>query len=125
MKDLVNELKRRRVFQVSIAYIVVGWALIEAVATLFPMFEAPAWMPRVFTIVIVLGFPVAVILAWAVQVTPDGLVVEGNESTATAEQGKIRFVSSSDGVRIAYSLSGSGPPIVKVAHWLTNIELDW
>ncbi len=122
MKSLFSELKRRRVFRVSVVYVVVGWALIEAAATLFPMFESPAWMPQVFTIVIVLGFPVAVVLAWAVQLTPDGIVIEGRQS---AEQGKIRFVSSRDGVRIAYALSGSGPPIVKAAHWLTNLELDW
>ncbi len=122
MKNFFSELKRRRVIRVSIVYIVVGWALIEAAATLFPMFEAPAWMPQAFTIVIVLGFPVAVVLAWAVQLTPDGFTIEGKRS---AEQGKIRFVSSRDGVRIAYALSGSGPPIVKVAHWLTNLELDW
>ena len=90
MKNFFSELKRRRVIRVSIVYIVVGWALIEAAATLFPMFEAPAWMPQAFTIVIVLGFPVAVVLAWAVQLTPDGFTIEGKQS---AEQGKIRFVS--------------------------------
>lgn len=125
MKNIFSELRRRRVIQVAVAYIVIGWALIEAAATLFPMFGAPAWMPQAFAIVIVLGFPVAVILAWAIQITPDGVVLEGNDGRTLPEQGKIQFATSRDGVRIAYALSGHGAPIVKAAHWLTNLELDW
>jgi pimeloyl-ACP methyl ester carboxylesterase len=125
MKKFFSELKRRRVIRMSIAYIIVGWALIEAGATLFPMFEAPAWMPRAFTIIVFLGFPIAIILAWAIQITPEGIVVEGHDKAVVPEQGKIQFVSSGDGTRIAYALSGAGPPIVKTAHWLTNLELDW
>lgn len=82
-------------------------------------------MPRVFTIIVILGFPIAVVLAWAIQITPDGIVVEGHQKPAVPEQGKVQFATSDDGVRIAYALSGDGPPIVKAAHWLTNLELDW
>jgi pimeloyl-ACP methyl ester carboxylesterase len=123
MKKFFSELRRRRVIQVSLAYIIIGWALIEAAATLFPMFEAPEWMPRAFTMIVALGFPIAVILAWAVQVTPHGIVVEARDGAA--EQGKIHFVTSFDGAQIAYALCGNGPPIVKAAHWLTDLELDW
>lgn len=125
MKKFFKELKRRRVIQISLAYVVIGWALIEAGATLFPMFDAPTWIPRVFTIAVVLGLPVAMLLAWAIQLTPEGIVVERRHATTLPEQGKIQFATSGDGTRIAYALSGSGPPIVKAAHWLTNLELDW
>ena len=80
-------------------------------ATLFPMFEAPAWMPQAFAIVIVLGFPVAVILAWAIQITPDGIVLEGNDRRTLPEQGKVKFATSRDGVRIAYDLAVGRYPI--------------
>lgn len=121
--QLIQELKRRRVFKIAIAYILVGWALIEAAATLFPMFESPAWMPQAFTIIVFLGFPIAILLSWAVQVTDKGLVID--RSTIEPEEGKIRFVTAPDGVRLAYVLSGTGPPLVKTAHWLTHLEEDW
>ena len=50
--------------------------------------------------------------------------VERSEPTRF-EQGKIRFATSKDGVRFAYALTGSGPPLVKAAHWLTSLDLDW
>jgi len=125
---LFEKLRQRRVFQVAVAYVVIGWAMIEAASTLLPMFGAPEWAPRAFTIVVFLGFPLAVALAWILQVTPEGIVVDRSDVTPSlprADRGQLRFVSAPDGTRIAYALSGDGPTVVKTAHWLTHLEQDW
>src|SRR5947208_16930929 len=67
------ELKRRNVYKVAIAYAIVAWLLIQAASILFPTFEAPAWVMKVFVTAIILGFPVALIFAWAFEITPEGI----------------------------------------------------
>jgi TolB-like protein/Tfp pilus assembly protein PilF len=67
------ELKRRNVYKVAVAYGVVAWLLIQAASILFPTFEAPAWVMKVFVAVIVLGFPVALVFSWAFEITPEGI----------------------------------------------------
>jgi len=68
-----TELKRRNVYKVAIAYGVVAWLLLQAASILFPTFEAPPWTMKVFVAVAALGFPVALIIAWAFELTPEGL----------------------------------------------------
>lgn len=68
-----NELKRRKVYRVAAAYAIVSWLLVQAASILFPTFEAPAWVMKVFVTAVVLGFPVALILAWAFELTPAGI----------------------------------------------------
>ena len=67
------ELKRRNVYKVAVAYAIVAWLLIQAASILFPTFEAPSWVMKVFVAAVVLGFPIAVILAWAFELTPEGI----------------------------------------------------
>lgn len=73
MKDLVSEIKRRNVARVAIAYAIAGWVLMQVAATVMPIFEAPEWTLKVVTFLIVLGFPIALILAWAFELTPEGI----------------------------------------------------
>lgn len=61
----------------------------------------------------------------APKVAPENVVMEGESESPPFKQGKIRFVTARDGVRFAYALTGEGPPLVKAAHWLTNLDLDW
>jgi TolB-like protein/Tfp pilus assembly protein PilF len=72
-RNFFAELKRRNVYKVAVAYAIVSWLLIQAASILFPTFEAPPWVMKVFVVVIVLGFPVALILAWAFELTPEGI----------------------------------------------------
>ena len=72
-RNFFAELKRRNVYKVAVAYAVVGWLLLQAASILFPTFEAPSWVMKVFVSVIILGFPVALILAWAFELTPEGI----------------------------------------------------
>jgi TolB-like protein/Flp pilus assembly protein TadD len=74
--DLGNffaELKRRNVYKVAIAYGVVAWLLIQVATQVFPFFEIPNWVVRFVVLVIIIGFPVALIIAWAFELTPEGL----------------------------------------------------
>ena len=68
------ELKRRNVYKVAAAYAVVGWLLIQAASIIFPTYEVPAWTMKVLIAAIAIGFPIATVLAWAFELTPEGLV---------------------------------------------------
>jgi hypothetical protein len=72
-KNIFTELKRRNVYKVAVAYGVVAWLLLQAASILFPTFEAPPWTMKVFVGLTVLGFPIALIIAWAFELTPEGL----------------------------------------------------
>ena len=67
------ELKRRNVYKVAIAYIVGGWALSQGIAQVFPVFDVPNWAIRVLVVLIVAGLPVALVLAWMFELTPQGI----------------------------------------------------
>ena len=71
--NFFSELKRRNVYKVAIAYIVAGWALSQGIAQVFPVFDVPNWAIRLIVILIIVGFPVAVVLAWAFEITPEGI----------------------------------------------------
>ncbi len=75
--SLFDELKRRKVFRVGVAYLVVGWLLIQVASTVAPQLSLPEWAPRLITFVIMLGFPIALVLAWIFDVTPEGIKVDG------------------------------------------------
>ena len=72
-RNFFAELKRRNVYKAAIAYAVVAWLLLQAASILFPTFEAPPWVMKVFVAVIALGFLVALVFAWAFEFTPEGL----------------------------------------------------
>src|SRR5438876_1162665 len=74
--NFFTELKRRNVYKVAIAYAVVSWLLIQAASIFFPAFDAPAWVMKIFIIVIIFGFPVALIFSWAFEITPEGIKLE-------------------------------------------------
>jgi TolB-like protein/regulator of sirC expression with transglutaminase-like and TPR domain len=71
--DFFAELKRRNVYKVAIAYIIGGWALSQGIAQVFPVFDVPNWAIRMIVMLIILGFPVAVVFAWLFEITPEGI----------------------------------------------------
>ena len=71
--SIVRELKRRNVFRVAAAYAVVAWLIIEIAATTFPMLRLPEWTATFVTVLLLIGFPVALIFAWAFEITPEGI----------------------------------------------------
>jgi TolB-like protein/Tfp pilus assembly protein PilF len=76
-----SELKRRNVYKVAVAYAVVAWLLIQAASIFLPAFDAPPWVMKVFIIIIVLGFPIALVLSWAFEITPEGIKLESQVAT--------------------------------------------
>src|ERR1700731_2099021 len=72
-KKFFGELKRRNVYKVVVAYGVVAWLLIQAATQVFPFFEIPNWAIRLVVLLLIIGFPVALILAWAFELTPEGI----------------------------------------------------
>jgi TolB-like protein/Flp pilus assembly protein TadD len=76
MASVWGELKRRNVVRVAIAYAIVAWLLIEVSVTTFPILNLPDWAATLVTVLLLLGFPVALIFAWAFELTPDGLKKE-------------------------------------------------
>ena len=71
--NFFSELKRRNVYKVAVAYAVIAWLLIQAASILFPTFEAPAWVMKVFVVIVAAGFVVALVIAWAFEMTPQGM----------------------------------------------------
>ena len=82
--NFFSELKRRNVYKVAAAYAVVAWLLIQGASIVLPTFEAPPWTMKVLLVALAIGFPIAVVLAWAFEITPEGIKleseVESNES---------------------------------------------
>ncbi len=78
MPSLFTELRRRNVFKVGAAYAIVAWLLIEVSSVLLPTFNAPEWIMQVFTLFVILGFPVALLLAWAYEITPEGIKADSD-----------------------------------------------
>ena len=83
-KIFFGELKRRNVYKVAVSYAVVGWLLIQVATQVFPFLEISPWAIRLVIFAIALGFPVAVIIAWAFELTPEG--VKRTEVADAAQQ---------------------------------------
>src|SRR6266702_7434246 len=67
------ELKRRNVYKVAVAYAVVGWLIAQIATQIFPFLEIPNWIVRLIIVLIAIGFPIALVIAWAFEATPEGI----------------------------------------------------
>jgi TolB-like protein/Tfp pilus assembly protein PilF len=93
--SLFAELKRRNVFRVGVAYAIVAWLLVEVASVVLPTFGAPEWVMKVVTFLVILGLPLALVLAWAFELTPEGIkretVVDPAESITSKTGRKFDF----------------------------------
>lgn len=87
MNAFFSELKRRNVYKVAVAYAVVAWLLIQIATQTFPFFDVPNWAVRLVILVVVIGFPIALIIAWAFELTPEGLKRTESEETPQKKSG--------------------------------------
>ena len=105
-RNFFSELKRRNVYKVAVAYAVVSWLIIQVATQLFPFFEIPNWAVRLVVLILILGFPVALILAWAFEITPEGIKraddVSPNESITRKTGRKLA------GITIAVAVVAAG-----------------
>ena len=95
MKNFFTELKRRNVFRVGIAYVVVSWVALQFVDVVQDPLNLPMWLPQVVIIMLAVGFPIALIISWAFELTPEGLV-------KTAYADKAKSITKQTGQRINY-----------------------
>ena len=72
-RNFFSELKRRNVYKVAVAYAIVGWLLVQIATQVFPFLEIPNWVVRLVTAIVAIGFPIALVIAWAFELTPEGL----------------------------------------------------
>ena len=96
MNDLFDELKRRNVFKVATAYVVVSWLTIQVISSITDPLSLPAWFPAVVIVLLAVGFPIALLFAWAFELTPDGVKktadVDEDASITHRTSRKIDFI---------------------------------
>jgi TolB-like protein/Flp pilus assembly protein TadD len=73
LPDMLRELKRRHVFRVALGYAAASWMVLEVSAAVFPLLDIPEWTLRLLAVLLLLGFPMALVLAWAYDITPTGV----------------------------------------------------
>ncbi|MBE9539447.1 MAG: hypothetical protein IMF06_10220 [Proteobacteria bacterium] len=83
------EMRRRHVLRIAGIYFAVGWLLIEIMVSVLPEFDAPTWIAKTFIFVIVLMFPIALILAWAFEITPDGIKLASELDKLSSDPDKL------------------------------------
>jgi len=71
--NFFSELKRRNVYKVAVAYAIVGWVIAQIATQIFPFLEIPNWVVRLIIVLIAIGFPIALVIAWAFEATPEGI----------------------------------------------------
>ena len=87
--NFFSELKRRNVYKVAVAYAIVGWLLVQVATQVFPFLEIPNWVVRLVIVLVAVGFPIALAIAWAFELTPEGLKrTEDVDLAAAAKQPK-------------------------------------
>ena len=74
--SLLAELRKRRILQVGLAYLALAWLLVQVAVAVFPAFDMPRWTLRLVILLLALGLPVALLMAWALVRTPDGIKVD-------------------------------------------------
>jgi len=99
-QSLLEELRRRHVYRVAAAYAVVGWLLIQVVTQIFPVFHLPDWTEQAVVLAILIGFPIALVLAWAFDATPHGIVATDAKADDGAANAPLRRRSRRAGVAV-------------------------
>lgn len=110
MNALLVELRRRNVFRVAAAYLVVGWILIQLVSLIAEPLSLPGWTDTLVIVLLAIAFPVALILAWAFEVTPEGVKL-----TAAVPDGES--ISMRTGRRLDYVIAGAIAVLIGVIIW--------
>ena len=105
-RNFFAELKRRNVYKVAVAYVVAAWLLIQVATQVFPFFEVPNWAVRLVVLLLILGFPIALILSWAFEITPEGIKRE--EDVAPNESITPRTGRKLIGITIALAVMATG-----------------
>ena len=108
LREFVLELRRRKVIRAVVAYVVVGAGIAEGATIFLPALGAPDWVPNMIAVIVVLGFPVAMVLAWAFDVIPD----PGADDQAAGGEPRKSDVSASSRHLSATQMEGDRKSVV-------------
>jgi serine/threonine-protein kinase len=110
LKKFFAELRRRNVYRVAAAYGVVSWLLVQIATQVFPFFDIPIWATRLVIVVLMLGFPVALIIAWIYELTPQGL-------QRTDEVAPAKSIAHSTGRKMDFVIIGVLLTVIGIMAW--------
>src|SRR5690348_15809659 len=111
-KGFFGELKRRNVYKVAVAYAIVGWLIAQIATQIFPFLEIPTWVVRLIIVLIAIGFPIALVIAWAFEATPEGIKrTEVADAKHEQSNGKTWIYVAVIGDRKSTRLNSSHPSI--------------
>jgi adenylate cyclase len=110
LQNFFAELQRRNVYRVAVAYGVVGWLLVQIATQVFPFFDIPNWTTRMVIVLLLLGFPVALVVAWIYELTPEGL-------QRTDEVAPAKSIRRSTGRKIDFVIIGVLLAVIAVMTW--------
>jgi TolB-like protein/Tfp pilus assembly protein PilF len=99
-----SELKRRNVYKVAVAYAIVGWLLVQIATQVFPFLEIPNWIVRLVIVLVAIGFPVALIIAWAFELTPEGIKRTEDVDPAQASKNRAWIYVAAIGAALSIGL---------------------
>jgi TolB-like protein len=125
-RSFFAELRRRHVYRVAIAYAVVAWLLIQVATQVFPFFEIPNWVVRLVVLLTVLGFPVALVIAWAFELTPEGIkrAADVGSTESIAHWSTRKFAA----LIISVAILAAGVPLFQLSRskptWLPWTDVD-
>src|SRR5687768_18315910 len=88
--NFFGELKRRNVYKIAVAYAMVGWLVIQVATQVSPFLAIPIWVVRLVIVLVAFGFPIALVIAWAFERTPEGIKRTENVDRAADWDSKNR-----------------------------------
>src|SRR5690349_3204155 len=121
------ELKRRNLYRIAIAYAVIGWLLVQIATQVFPFFAVPNSVVRIIVLLIIVGFPIAVVSAWAFELPREGINRAGRSLALTLRKGRkmtaliVVVATLAAGVTIFRFLPATKPAGRKSAHWIAGV----
>ena len=134
--SFLAKVKQRKVFQVAVVYAITSWVIVQIVVTVKEPLSLPGWSDTLVIVILAVGFPVALIMAWMLEPKMHGHAAPANgipaesdawkpDSNDKVTRGDIRFCTTKEGYRLAYSRVGSGTPLLRTGNWLSHQELEW
>src|SRR5437016_2624020 len=112
------ELKRRNVYKVAVAYAVASWLLIQVATQVFPFFEIPNWAVQIVVVATVIGFPIALVLSWAFELTPEGIKRENEVDRKVARKTGRKLTA----LVVVVAAAATGLMLFRVLHSQQAIE---
>lgn len=109
LRRFLTEIRRRRVLRVAVVYAVVGWGVLQAATLLVPELLLPDWITRAIVVLVLLGFPIALVLAWAFEITPEGVRRTEPAPTTPAAAGPAAEPAGGDAATVPAGDAAGGP----------------